>query len=208
MVLLIPDVLKNLQLFESTAKPHTYMFGATYRSTAHRNTSYFREWCTPKFFDDAFKDFKTFFRLKTGYEWDYRLRGIRINRKFVYTPPEEGKPVGSVPLELIEPVRWEPVEESKEDEESDSSDEVDEPVSNTEGSSDNHVVIIHDSDSESESEADDGDHDDHPKNLGPTTSLLSTEDVRYPVVNIFDEGSFESPFDIERPKNPMHKHLR
>jgi hypothetical protein len=74
------------------------MFGAKYRTTAHRDTSYFRDWCVPKMLDEAFNDFKAFFRSKAGYEWDFRLKNIKINNKFVYIPPAEGRPVGFVPL--------------------------------------------------------------------------------------------------------------
>jgi hypothetical protein len=38
------------------------------------------------------------------------VTGISIKKKFVYTPPEEGKLVGRVPMEFAEWVRWNPVE--------------------------------------------------------------------------------------------------
>jgi hypothetical protein len=199
---LVDTILRVLQLFESTATPHTYMFAAKYRSTARRDTSYFRDWCTPKFFDEAFKDFKTFFRLKTGYEWDYRLQGINIKKMFVYTPPEEGKPVGRVPMELDHCVSWEPVVESKEDRQSDEdtsmddASEVDELRSNK-GNLDNQVVTVHNTDSESGFEGHNSNNNNQPKIQGPTT-IMSSEDVRYPVVRIFDEESFESSAELER----------
>jgi hypothetical protein len=144
------------KLFESTAKPHTYMFAAKYTSTRHNKASYFREWCTPKFFEDAFHDFKTFFRAKTGYEWDYRLQGIRIPKMFVYTPPEEGRPVGAVPMELGGVVRNEVAKEGSEedsdvegDEDEDGDEEMDER--NLRGA----TITIHDTDSDVEGVEDD-----------------------------------------------------
>jgi len=78
------------------------MFGAKL-SRQYRPNSFYREDCRPKTFQEAFKDFKHFFKAKTDIEWDDRLEGIRKEKVFVYTPPILGRPVGVVKSGYIRP---------------------------------------------------------------------------------------------------------
>jgi hypothetical protein len=53
----------------------------------------------PSTFDVSFRQFKKFFKLKTGIEWDCRLDGVKGGEEaFVYVPPVEGQPRGVVPM--------------------------------------------------------------------------------------------------------------
>lgn len=72
----------------------------------HKTTSYWREECHPKaHFSDAFKDFRMFFREKTGIEWDDRLdKGQpQIPDPFKYDLPTKEKPVGLLPPGKMHP---------------------------------------------------------------------------------------------------------
>ncbi|TAQ84637.1 hypothetical protein B7494_g7041 [Chlorociboria aeruginascens] len=88
----------TLYLFESIAKPPTFMFGAKLSSKG-KPTAYHRTECRPKLFSAAFKDFRDFFKGRTGIDWDQRLDGLKEKENgFKYTPPGRGRPVGSLPL--------------------------------------------------------------------------------------------------------------
>lgn len=67
-------------------------------SRMHRPISYYREWCKPKPFPEAFHDFRHFFYDKTQIQWEDRLEGFRRPNAFIYVPPVLGRPVGWVPL--------------------------------------------------------------------------------------------------------------
>jgi hypothetical protein len=195
-------VLIEIQLFQSTAAPHTYMFAAKYRTTARRDASYFRDWCTPKYFNDAFQDFKVFFRSKTGYEWDYRLKGIRIKNMFVYTPPAEGRPVGSVPLGCereekeydkdtsMDDVVYDTDSEVDDDEQGDGSEIVTKPIPRES------TITINDSDIETGSDQGDNSDEQNKSSICGTTASCSLVDVSDSGANIFDEHRVASPPDL------------
>ncbi|TVY82888.1 hypothetical protein LSUE1_G006211, partial [Lachnellula suecica] len=105
----------TLFLFESNAKPCTYMCGAKF-SRQYRPTSWYGTKCYPMTFFDAFAVFKHFFTEKTGIEWDMRCeKGISTaERPFVYTPPVLGRPIGLMPHGYVRPEFREEVEEGLE----------------------------------------------------------------------------------------------
>ncbi|RDW68403.1 hypothetical protein BP5796_09060 [Coleophoma crateriformis] len=94
----------TLYLYQSLAnQPYLYMCGAML-SRPHRPNIYYREDCHPKYFHEAFADFKKFFERKTGVAWDDRLEGKKAgDDKFVWTPPPLGRPVGLLPEGYIRP---------------------------------------------------------------------------------------------------------
>ncbi|KAH6673136.1 hypothetical protein B0J14DRAFT_667985, partial [Halenospora varia] len=100
----IPMERFTLFLFESHALPATYMTGAKF-SRSHRPLAYYRDTCIPKDFPSAFADFKHFFQLKTGIEWDARLEPVNTKapEPFTYKPPVLGRPVGVLPWGYVRP---------------------------------------------------------------------------------------------------------
>ncbi|CAJ2506052.1 Uu.00g001820.m01.CDS01 [Anthostomella pinea] len=88
-----------LTLWESNAKPHLYQTTAKFWKKHRDNKpAVLRTKETPRKFDVAFEDFKTFFEKKTGLLWDDRIAkaGTMPAEKFQYEPPTGGKPVGLV----------------------------------------------------------------------------------------------------------------
>ncbi|KFY48240.1 hypothetical protein V495_01499, partial [Pseudogymnoascus sp. VKM F-4514 (FW-929)] len=66
----------TLLLFESNAAPYTYTVGIRFNRPGFA-TTYIKEYMIPSTFDVSFKQFKKFFKLKTGIEWDCRLDGVK-----------------------------------------------------------------------------------------------------------------------------------
>jgi hypothetical protein len=78
-------------------------------------------------FSDAFKHFQHFFKDKTGIDWDMRLEKparnnsttivkgkdgkgqVKVERRFTWTPPVRGRPVGQLPLGYVRPEEREDV---------------------------------------------------------------------------------------------------
>jgi hypothetical protein len=56
-------------------------------------------------FAEAFRNFKKFFRARTGIDWDDRLEGIRLEdlMYFRYIPPILGRPCGATPWGYVRP---------------------------------------------------------------------------------------------------------
>ncbi|KAK1769225.1 hypothetical protein QBC33DRAFT_347514 [Phialemonium atrogriseum] len=80
----------TLYLFESNARPHLYLFAAKlYKKHRDPQPNFFRPSQTPQSFSTEFDRFKSFFRKKTGIEWDERLIKARTADKghFSYSPP-------------------------------------------------------------------------------------------------------------------------
>ncbi|KAM3075571.1 hypothetical protein ACMFMG_007710 [Clarireedia jacksonii] len=89
----------TIYLFESHAKPCTYMSAAKL-SIPHLKNSYWKNECYPKMFAEAFHDFKTMFKQKTGVEWDDRFEPLpkgHDEQYFRFQRPRLGWPVGALP---------------------------------------------------------------------------------------------------------------
>ncbi|OBT93997.1 hypothetical protein VE01_07121 [Pseudogymnoascus verrucosus] len=94
----------TLLLFESNASPYTYTVGIKFNRPGHA-TTYIKEYMVPSTFDVAFRQFRKFFKIKTGIEWDCRLDGPGAGEDaFVYVPPGRGEPRGVMPKDWKEPV--------------------------------------------------------------------------------------------------------
>ncbi|OBT80678.1 hypothetical protein VF21_00380 [Pseudogymnoascus sp. 05NY08] len=94
----------TLLLFESNALPSTYTVGAKFNRPGFA-TTYIKEYMVPSTFDVAFRQFRKFFKIKTGIEWDCRFDGVREGEEaFVYMPPARGEPRGVMPKDWREPV--------------------------------------------------------------------------------------------------------
>ncbi|OBT70202.1 hypothetical protein VE03_00083 [Pseudogymnoascus sp. 23342-1-I1] len=92
----------TLFLFESNAAPYTYMVGARYNRPGAA-TTYIKDYMVPSAFDVAFRQFRRFFMLKTGVEWNCRLDGVRGGEEaFVYVPPGREGARGVVPMGWVE----------------------------------------------------------------------------------------------------------
>lgn len=80
------------------------MLGARFNRPGHA-TRFIKEFMVPTTFDVAFKQFKHFFKTKTGIEWDQRLDGVKSEKEdaFVYMPPSKDEPRGVMPLFWKEP---------------------------------------------------------------------------------------------------------
>ena len=88
------------------------MVGARFNRPGHA-TLFIKEYMIPATFDVAFKQFKKFFRIKTGIEWDQRLDGMEPNEDaFVYVPPSKSEPRGVMPMGWKEPQPEDTNEES------------------------------------------------------------------------------------------------
>ncbi|ELR10209.1 hypothetical protein VC83_02993 [Pseudogymnoascus destructans] len=93
----------TLLLFESNASPYTYTVGAKFNRPGAA-TTYIKEYMVPSTFDVAFRQFRKFFRIKAGIDWDCRLDGVRGGEEaFVYVPPVRGEPRGVMPKDWKEP---------------------------------------------------------------------------------------------------------
>ncbi|KAE8452538.1 hypothetical protein EG329_000441 [Mollisiaceae sp. DMI_Dod_QoI] len=171
----------TLYLFESHALPRLYMFGAKLSRT-HRPTSYYREECHAMEFRDAFKHFQKWFKVKTGVDWDLRLEmklrardevqdlsNREVARKFNWTPPVLGRPVGQLPWGYVRPEEREDTATSSSGDDSKgskSSSSSNESTNGEEGSgSGSNEDVVYDTDSdvdsdEEEEEEEDGKDDD------------------------------------------------
>jgi hypothetical protein len=79
------------------------MVGARFNRPGHA-TLFVKEFMIPTTFDVAFKQYKKFFKIKTGLEWDHRLDGLKPGEDaFVYVPPPKGEPRGVMPMGWKEP---------------------------------------------------------------------------------------------------------
>lgn len=79
------------------------MVGAKYNRPGAA-TTYIKEYMIPSAFDVAFRQFRKFFRIKTGVEWDCRLDGVGGGEEaFVYVPPTKEQPRGVMPMGWVEP---------------------------------------------------------------------------------------------------------
>lgn len=106
------------KIFESNAVPHTYMVGARFNRPGHA-TLFIKEFMVPATFDIAFKQFRKFFKIKTGIDWDQRLDGLKSNEEaFVYVPPPKGEPRGVMPIGWKEPQSQKPNSELDKEEKS------------------------------------------------------------------------------------------
>ena len=89
---------QRLQLYETHAVPHYYACYNKYSAPDQRATV---EMLAPLLstFELAFGNFKNFFKLKTGKEWDERLQKKDIGEDdFMYTIPKDGEPRGLMPV--------------------------------------------------------------------------------------------------------------
>ena len=113
----------TMLLFESNATPHTYMTGIRYNRPG-KPTSFIFDYLIPSEFARAFKNWKAFFRLKSGIPWDKRLDGLVVESleaatgkglkgeetladekaPFIYTPPSRELPRGAMPANWVDPV--------------------------------------------------------------------------------------------------------
>jgi hypothetical protein len=69
-------------------------------SIPYMKNSYWKTECYPKMFAEAFSDFKTMFKQKTGVEWDDRLEPLpkgHGEQFFRFQRPRLGWPVGALP---------------------------------------------------------------------------------------------------------------
>ncbi|KAI1340485.1 hypothetical protein F5Y15DRAFT_422939 [Xylariaceae sp. FL0016] len=86
-----------LTLWESNSKPMLYkLTGRFYKKPKVSRPD---KWCAfecPKQFNEAFTEFKRFFRKKTGITWEKRIeeQGKMDCSRFHYAPPTGGKPIG------------------------------------------------------------------------------------------------------------------
>lgn len=78
-----------------------------------RPVSYWNEKCKPKDHREALKDFKKFFKDKTGIAWDDRCDGLPHDpTKFKYHAPALGHPVGQLPPGKKPPI-WDKDEDTE-----------------------------------------------------------------------------------------------
>ncbi|KAI5928382.1 hypothetical protein F4810DRAFT_705322 [Camillea tinctor] len=93
-----------LTLWESNAWPHLYHFVAKFLKRPRGEPHYYRPSDSPRLLETEFKEFKKYFRQRTGLLWDDRLRRAGTEpTRFQYQPPTGGKPVGLIAGRAVSP---------------------------------------------------------------------------------------------------------